>query len=287
MLVSCTIRIPSQTSPNQLETEPVDFYPWTGNGVEDHLNETVVKTGFTNKPLSNNETNTARQAVWVHNLKGNRNGLGALSSLFIAVLEKLGDIRAKPEIESKSVNKQWRFTKPAMPANTAFTELLNEAAHSSGDSPTVNPDLSNNGVTAAQRQNSTEETTTSAPATLEGIIDPGRESAKSAENASETPAKRKPGRPKGSIKKTPGSSDNIACAAKEKPNHVSAKSTSAKKVDIGSELQMYSTNLTVRFLEQTLAWQGSGTLGTPNGYGIFVEKFSPYNPKSSMCSKIE
>ncbi|RMY79583.1 hypothetical protein D0864_09046 [Hortaea werneckii] len=44
---------------------------------------------------------------------------------FIAVLEKLGEIRAKPENESKCMNKQWSFSEPMQETqNSTFGELM-------------------------------------------------------------------------------------------------------------------------------------------------------------------
>ena len=60
---------------------------------------------------------------------------------FIAVLEKTAEIRAKPEAESKSMNRGWTFIKPEEPAattgapsqenqkSTMVSELLNEIEH--------------------------------------------------------------------------------------------------------------------------------------------------------------
>ncbi|KAK3073001.1 tRNA (cytosine-5-)-methyltransferase ncl1, partial [Teratosphaeriaceae sp. CCFEE 6253] len=85
-------------------------------------------------------------------------------AFFIAVLEKKSEIRAKPENESKCMDKQWQYTR-VMPAdgedekNTAFGELLADVAsepadvnghlrRSNGDGVSGNGDL-----TVAQRAN--------------------------------------------------------------------------------------------------------------------------------------
>lgn len=68
------------------QTEPVDYYPWSGNHPEDNFSDPVVKSGFQNKPLVNNETNTARPSIWNH-LK-HKHALQPLSSLFVNALEK-------------------------------------------------------------------------------------------------------------------------------------------------------------------------------------------------------
>ncbi|KAF1825360.1 S-adenosyl-L-methionine-dependent methyltransferase [Dissoconium aciculare CBS 342.82] len=71
---------------------------------------------------------------------------------FITALEKLGDIRAKPEPESKSGNKNWTFTKPE-PQSTAFTELLEDIASGKAEEPRTVPELPNSDASAAQRSN--------------------------------------------------------------------------------------------------------------------------------------
>jgi mediator of RNA polymerase II transcription subunit 12, fungi type len=72
--------------PLTLIIECADYYPWAGNHPEDQLYEQTVKSGFPNKPLIANETNTARPSLWNH-LK-NKQGLSTLSQLFVTVLEK-------------------------------------------------------------------------------------------------------------------------------------------------------------------------------------------------------
>lgn len=57
-----------------------------GNGPEDILSESTVKSGFVNKPTITNESNTARPVIWGP-LK-HKSGLQTLSSLFVAILEK-------------------------------------------------------------------------------------------------------------------------------------------------------------------------------------------------------
>lgn len=71
---------------------------------------------------------------------------------FITALEKLSEIRAKPEPESKSGNKNWTFVKP-QPQATAFTELLDEVKNGNPEEPKIVPDLPSDTMSAAQRQN--------------------------------------------------------------------------------------------------------------------------------------
>jgi multisite-specific tRNA:(cytosine-C5)-methyltransferase len=69
---------------------------------------------------------------------------------FITALEKLGDIRAKPEPESKSGNKDWTFVNPEA---TAFTEILEDIATGKAEEAKIVPELSNSEPSAAQRSN--------------------------------------------------------------------------------------------------------------------------------------
>jgi multisite-specific tRNA:(cytosine-C5)-methyltransferase len=71
---------------------------------------------------------------------------------FITALEKLGDIRAKPEPESKSGNKEWKFVKPES-QTTTFTEILDDIATGKAEEATIVPELSNSEPSAAQRSN--------------------------------------------------------------------------------------------------------------------------------------
>lgn len=66
--------------------ETADLFPWTGRHPEDALSEALVKAGTSNKSQIMNETNTARPSLW-SNLR-NKSGISALSTLFVAVLEK-------------------------------------------------------------------------------------------------------------------------------------------------------------------------------------------------------
>ena len=67
--------------------ETADFAPWLGNHPEDVLNEQSVKHGFVDRtPVSQNETNTARQSLY--GLFRHRSGLQTLSALFASVVEK-------------------------------------------------------------------------------------------------------------------------------------------------------------------------------------------------------
>ncbi|EME46093.1 hypothetical protein DOTSEDRAFT_70180 [Dothistroma septosporum NZE10] len=72
---------------------------------------------------------------------------------FIVALEKLSEIKAKPENESKSSNRNWVFAEPDLPTETAFTELLDEVSHTEPKEPVTVPELHNGETSAAQRQN--------------------------------------------------------------------------------------------------------------------------------------
>lgn len=71
---------------------------------------------------------------------------------FIAALEKLSEVRAKPEDESKSQNRNWTFNKDAVPEKTAFTETMAEIEKGHLDEPKRVDDVPT--VTAAPLQNS-------------------------------------------------------------------------------------------------------------------------------------
>ncbi|KAK4542013.1 hypothetical protein LTR36_007213 [Oleoguttula mirabilis] len=78
---------------------------------------------------------------------------------FIAVLEKLSEIKAKPENESKCMNKTWTFSEPK--EDTVFGELMADVRSESTDAQghlirnTMDPDtmVSSTDVSAAARQN--------------------------------------------------------------------------------------------------------------------------------------
>ena len=73
---------------------------------------------------------------------------------FIAALEKLGEIKAKPETESKSGNRKWTFHQPDSNQTTAFGELVDEITNGSIDKPpTVVPDMPSADASAAERSN--------------------------------------------------------------------------------------------------------------------------------------
>ncbi|KAM3425470.1 Multisite-specific tRNA:(cytosine-C(5))-methyltransferase trm4a [Cercospora zeina] len=71
---------------------------------------------------------------------------------FIAALEKLSEVRAKPEDESKSHNKNWTFVKDTVPEKTAFTMTIAEIENGHLDEPKRVDDVPT--VTAAPIQNS-------------------------------------------------------------------------------------------------------------------------------------
>jgi len=84
---------------------------------------------------------------------------------FVAVLEKLSEIRAKPENESKCFKKTWTFSEPeGTTQNTAFGELLNDVrsepmdanGHLHSSKPPVDALTRNSDPTAAERQNAEE-----------------------------------------------------------------------------------------------------------------------------------
>ncbi|KAK5175897.1 tRNA (cytosine-5-)-methyltransferase ncl1 [Saxophila tyrrhenica] len=79
-------------------------------------------------------------------------------AFFIAVLEKLSEIRAKPESESKSMKKDWAFTKPASEESKPVEEpktmvggLIDEIEH-----PQPPAQTAGDGSSAAARQNKME-----------------------------------------------------------------------------------------------------------------------------------
>lgn len=80
---------------------------------------------------------------------------------FIVAMEKLSEIRAKAESDSKSANKKWSFSPPEAPT-TAFTELLDEVASGENNKPVTVPGGPTDGASAAQRQNGTEDVTVGA-----------------------------------------------------------------------------------------------------------------------------
>ena len=70
-----------------VQTEPVDYYPWTGNHPEDSLTDQTIKSGFQNKPVVSNETNNAAVKTHCKPFK-DKVAIPTLSSLFATVLEK-------------------------------------------------------------------------------------------------------------------------------------------------------------------------------------------------------
>jgi multisite-specific tRNA:(cytosine-C5)-methyltransferase len=91
---------------------------------------------------------------------------------FICALEKLGEIHAKPEAESKSANRSWAFTAPEAP-HTAFTELLDDVANGTSLEPKHVASGPSDGATAADRQNGTEDITAGAGVKREAPDDGG------------------------------------------------------------------------------------------------------------------
>ncbi|USW48889.1 Putative SAM-dependent methyltransferase RsmB/NOP2-type, RNA (C5-cytosine) methyltransferase [Septoria linicola] len=80
---------------------------------------------------------------------------------FIAALEKLSEVRAKPEDESKSQNRDWAFVTDAIPEKTAFTETIAEIEKGGLDEPKRMDDVPT--VTGAPLQNSSTGDLTDAP----------------------------------------------------------------------------------------------------------------------------
>lgn len=77
------------------DTKVADFFPWTGSQSEDILNDSVIRSGYADKPLGSNnqnsqsnqsESHTARPSLWP-SLK-NKSGLPLLSALFVQVYER-------------------------------------------------------------------------------------------------------------------------------------------------------------------------------------------------------
>lgn len=75
---------------------------------------------------------------------------------FIVAMEKLSEIRAKAESDSKSANKDWSFTPPEAPS-TAFTEIMDDIAKGENNKPITVPGGPSDGASAAERQNGTED----------------------------------------------------------------------------------------------------------------------------------
>ena len=68
-------------------TEPADFFPWTGHHPEDVLNELTLRNGFYDKlPASQNESLTAKPSILL-SLK-TKSGLQILSSVFASALDQ-------------------------------------------------------------------------------------------------------------------------------------------------------------------------------------------------------
>ena len=67
------------------QREPLWFKPWTGDGIEDQLNEQVLKDGFISKPKVSNELGTAKPSLLPHLRNGD--GLRNLSQLFLIALD--------------------------------------------------------------------------------------------------------------------------------------------------------------------------------------------------------
>ncbi|KXT16359.1 hypothetical protein AC579_5570 [Pseudocercospora musae] len=70
---------------------------------------------------------------------------------FIAALEKLGEIRAKAEPDTKSGNKDWTFVKPSIPEKTMFTETMDQITNGDVAKPKV---VDGSTGSAAELQNS-------------------------------------------------------------------------------------------------------------------------------------
>ena len=66
---------------------PADFFPWSGNHIEDILNESTTKQGYYDKiQPSQNESSTARPPIWASVKQ--KSGLQILSSLFVSALDQ-------------------------------------------------------------------------------------------------------------------------------------------------------------------------------------------------------
>ena len=69
------------------ETDPADFFPWTGDNSEDTLNEQTIKNGYFDKATApQTESASARPALWPK--IRNKSGLEMLSSLFVMTLQQ-------------------------------------------------------------------------------------------------------------------------------------------------------------------------------------------------------
>lgn len=71
---------------------------------------------------------------------------------FIVALEKLGEIKAKPENQSKSGNREWTFEKPDAQVSNGFGKLLDEVSQEPKE-PVMVPEIASADASAAQRQN--------------------------------------------------------------------------------------------------------------------------------------
>jgi len=69
-------------------TKALSNRPWTGKSTEDVMNETVIKTGLVDKPITSNlnEMNIGRPLIWP-NLKS-KEGISTLSAVFVQAMEK-------------------------------------------------------------------------------------------------------------------------------------------------------------------------------------------------------
>jgi len=82
-------------------TGHADFFPWTGNHLEDQFSETAIRSGFFDKSqMTQNETASAKPSIFP-GLK-HKSGLQTLSSLFTSVLAQR---RAHGQITSTSTFK--------------------------------------------------------------------------------------------------------------------------------------------------------------------------------------
>ncbi|GKT46001.1 mediator of RNA polymerase II transcription subunit 12 [Colletotrichum spaethianum] len=65
-----------------------DFFPWNGNHPEDQYSETVIKTGYYDKPPASSATETSSAKTALFPALKHKSGLNLLSNIFVGVLNQ-------------------------------------------------------------------------------------------------------------------------------------------------------------------------------------------------------
>ncbi|KAJ0166537.1 Mediator of RNA polymerase II transcription subunit 12 [Colletotrichum tanaceti] len=65
-----------------------DFFPWNGNHPEDQYSETVIKTGYYDKPPASSATETSSAKAALFPALKHKSGLNLLSNIFVGVLNQ-------------------------------------------------------------------------------------------------------------------------------------------------------------------------------------------------------